>query len=181
MGLGVACDNRRGTWTHMASGLRQASRYTSPFLCLWMVTTNFFFLFSFSSSCNPSASLLVFQQVDVVLFLVFLSFCAARIFMILPSISFSFFCRWYMLAAVISILAFVKSHILLSQFVISCHCSTCGKCPYLNWNNTIIQALLVEGSVVAQRHIDLPEASVYRIPRSSFDVGIEFHVSTLAW
>ena len=65
-----------------------------------------FFFFSFSSSCNPSASLLVFQQVDIVLFLVFLSFCAARIFMILPSISFSFF---YMLAAVISILAFLRS------------------------------------------------------------------------
>ena len=63
-----------------------------------------FFFFSFSSSC--SASLLVFQQVDIVLFLVFLSFCAARIFMILPSISFSFF---YMLAAVISILAILRS------------------------------------------------------------------------
>eukprot|EP00731_Ephydatia_muelleri_P016115 Em0009g539a len=56
---------------------------------------------------------------------------------------------------------------------------TCGN--YLNWKNTIIQALLVEGSVVAQRHIDLPEARVYRIPRFSFDVGIEFHVSILAW
>ena len=78
-------------------------------VCEWSLPCNFFFLLCFSSSCNPSASLLVFQQVDVVLFLVFLSFCAARIFVILPSISFSFFCRWYMLAAVISILAFLRS------------------------------------------------------------------------
>ena len=60
------------------------------------------FLFSFFLSAHH----LVFQQLDIVLFLVFLSFCAARIFMILASISFSFF---YMLAAVISILAFLRS------------------------------------------------------------------------
>ena len=45
------------------------------------------------------------------LFLLFSSFCVSRtlsIFVSLPSISFSFFFRWYMLAAVVSIPAFVR-------------------------------------------------------------------------
>ena len=120
----------------MALGLRQATGYTSPFLFFVNGHCQLFF----QLITQPLYSLLAFLQVDVRLFLVSSSFCASRvillIFVSLPSISYSSLGGSFSLSS-----AAIVAHVANAFAPL--------EMPLPHWKNTIIQALQVEGLVVA--------------------------------